>query len=83
MSSRLTHTFCKHYLCCFNLGLALRIRLTVLTSRSFLCLGVSPPALALWDVDGDSFEDVLLRVTQYPNETHPSKENKSTCLAKN
>lgn len=52
-------------------------------SRSFLCLGVSPPALALWDVDGDSFEDVLLRVAQYPNETHPSKENKSTCLAKN
>ncbi|XP_034395439.1 protein FAM234B [Cyclopterus lumpus] len=33
--------------------------------------GVSPPALALWDVDGDSVEDVFLGVTEWTNDTHP------------
>ncbi|XP_049418013.1 protein FAM234B [Epinephelus fuscoguttatus] len=32
--------------------------------------GVTPPALALWDVDGDSVEDVFLGVTELTNDTH-------------
>lgn len=40
--------------------------------------GVTPPALALWDVDGDSVEDVLLSVTEWTNHTHPTQRNKST-----
>lgn len=44
----------------------------------FLCLGVTPPALALWDVDGDSFEDVFLAVTELTNDTHPTQGNKGT-----
>ena len=37
--------------------------------------GVTPPALALWDVDGDSVEDVFLGVAEWTNDTHvtPSK----------
>ncbi|XP_071758143.1 protein FAM234B [Centroberyx gerrardi] len=38
--------------------------------------GVTPPALALWDVDGDSVEDVLLGVTEWTNDTHPTQGNK-------
>ncbi|XP_026201581.1 protein FAM234B isoform X2 [Anabas testudineus] len=38
--------------------------------------GVTPPALALWDVDGDSVEDVLLSVTEWTNHTHPPQRNK-------
>ncbi|XP_039978873.1 protein FAM234B [Xiphias gladius] len=38
--------------------------------------GVTPPALALWDVDGDSVEDVFLGVTEWTNYTHPSQRNK-------
>lgn len=44
----------------------------------FLRLGITPPALALWDVDGDSVEDVFLGVTEWTNDTHPSQGNKST-----
>uniref|UniRef100_A0A3Q4G2F4 Family with sequence similarity 234 member B n=1 Tax=Neolamprologus brichardi TaxID=32507 RepID=A0A3Q4G2F4_NEOBR len=35
--------------------------------------GVTPPALALWDVDGDSVEDVFLGVTESTNETHTTQ----------
>ncbi|XP_029364848.1 protein FAM234B isoform X2 [Echeneis naucrates] len=38
--------------------------------------GVIPPALALWDVDGDSVEDVFLGVTEWTNDVHPTKRNK-------
>ncbi|KAM8725114.1 protein FAM234B [Acanthopagrus schlegelii] len=38
--------------------------------------GVTPPALALWDVDGDSLEDVFLAVTELTNDTHPTQGNK-------
>ncbi|KAM4716461.1 protein FAM234B [Anableps anableps] len=38
--------------------------------------GVTPPALALWDVDGDSVEDVLLGVTECTNDTHATKRSK-------
>ncbi|XP_051904460.1 protein FAM234B [Hippocampus zosterae] len=38
--------------------------------------GVTPPALALWDVDGDSVDDVLLSVTEWTNDTHPTQGNK-------
>ncbi|XP_069557387.1 protein FAM234B [Brachyistius frenatus] len=38
--------------------------------------GVTPPALALWDVDGDSFEDVFLGVTEWTNDTHTAQGNK-------
>ncbi|XP_042247695.1 protein FAM234B [Thunnus albacares] len=38
--------------------------------------GVTPPALALWDVDGDSVEDVLLGVTECTNDTHSTQGNK-------
>uniref|UniRef100_UPI0037E7A0B0 protein FAM234B n=1 Tax=Semicossyphus pulcher TaxID=241346 RepID=UPI0037E7A0B0 len=38
--------------------------------------GVNPPALALWDVDGDSVEDVFLGVTEWTNDTHPTQGNK-------
>uniref|UniRef100_A0A3B5B683 Family with sequence similarity 234 member B n=1 Tax=Stegastes partitus TaxID=144197 RepID=A0A3B5B683_9TELE len=38
--------------------------------------GVTPPALALWDVDGDSVEDVFLGVTGWTNDTHGAQGNK-------
>uniref|UniRef100_A0A8C6SDL5 Family with sequence similarity 234 member B n=1 Tax=Neogobius melanostomus TaxID=47308 RepID=A0A8C6SDL5_9GOBI len=38
--------------------------------------GITPPALALWDVDDDSVEDVLLGVTEWPNDTLPTQANK-------
>ncbi|KAM6956933.1 protein FAM234B [Aplochiton taeniatus] len=39
-------------------------------------VAVTPsPALALWDVDGDSIEDVLLGVTDRTNDTQPSLGN--------
>ncbi|XP_075940274.1 protein FAM234B [Anarhichas minor] len=38
--------------------------------------GVTPPALALWDVDGDSVEDVFLGVTEWTNDTHSTRGNK-------
>ncbi|XP_015235472.1 PREDICTED: uncharacterized protein KIAA1467 homolog [Cyprinodon variegatus] len=38
--------------------------------------GVTPPALALWDVDGDSVEDVLLGVTEWINGTHATQRSK-------
>ncbi|XP_028267951.1 protein FAM234B [Parambassis ranga] len=38
--------------------------------------GVTPPALALWDVDGDSVEDVFLGVTAWTNDTHITQGNK-------
>ncbi|XP_040919096.1 protein FAM234B isoform X2 [Toxotes jaculatrix] len=38
--------------------------------------GVAPPALALWDVDGDSVEDVFLGVTEWTTDTHPTQRNK-------
>lgn len=50
---------------------------SVLTSVLGLCSGVAPPALTLWDVDGDSVEDVLLAVTEWSNETHTTQRNKS------
>ncbi|XP_017272093.1 protein FAM234B [Kryptolebias marmoratus] len=40
-------------------------------------VGGTQPALTLWDVDGDSVEDVLLAVTEWTNETHPSQRNKN------
>ncbi|XP_041813230.1 protein FAM234B [Chelmon rostratus] len=36
----------------------------------------TPPALALWDVDGDSVEDVLLAVTEWTNDTHSTQGSK-------
>lgn len=44
----------------------------------FLCPGVTPPALSLWDVDGDSVEDVFLGVTEWTNDTRPALGNKGT-----
>ncbi|XP_072225140.1 protein FAM234B [Leuresthes tenuis] len=38
--------------------------------------GVTPPALELWDVDGDSVEDVFLGVTAWTNDTHTTQGNK-------
>ncbi|CAL8265535.1 protein FAM234B [Gadus morhua] len=38
--------------------------------------GVTPPALALWDVDGDAVEDVLLGETERTNDTHPLQGTK-------
>nr|XP_020480566.1 protein FAM234B isoform X1 [Monopterus albus] len=38
--------------------------------------GVTPPALALWDVDGDSVEDMFLGVTEWTNDTHPTQRSK-------
>ncbi|CAB1449904.1 unnamed protein product [Pleuronectes platessa] len=38
--------------------------------------GVTPPALALWDVDGDSVEDVLLAVAEWTNDTRPAQRSK-------
>ncbi|KAL6103350.1 fam234b [Pungitius sinensis] len=38
--------------------------------------GVTPPALSLWDVDGDSVEDVFLGVTEWTNDTRPTLGNK-------
>ncbi|XP_047212281.1 protein FAM234B-like [Girardinichthys multiradiatus] len=38
--------------------------------------GVTPPALALWDIDGDAVEDVLLGVTEWTNGTHATQRNK-------
>ncbi|XP_012735112.2 protein FAM234B isoform X1 [Fundulus heteroclitus] len=38
--------------------------------------GITPPALALWDVDGDSVEDVLLGVTEGTNGTHATQRSK-------
>ncbi|KAM8844555.1 protein FAM234B [Spinachia spinachia] len=38
--------------------------------------GVAPPALSLWDVDGDSVEDVFLGVTEWTNDTHPTLGSK-------
>lgn len=50
----------------------------VLVSR----IGVTPPALALWDVDGDSVEDVFLGVTTRTNDTHAAQGNKSKLFEK-
>ncbi|XP_029945234.1 protein FAM234B [Salarias fasciatus] len=38
--------------------------------------GVTPPALALWDLDGDSVEDVILGVTAWSNDTRTVQGNK-------
>ncbi|KAM9392128.1 protein FAM234B isoform 1-T1 [Pholidichthys leucotaenia] len=38
--------------------------------------GVTPPALALWDADGDSVEDVFLGVTEWTNDTHATQGSK-------
>ncbi|KAM4534947.1 protein FAM234B isoform 2-T2 [Fundulus diaphanus] len=38
--------------------------------------GITRPALALWDVDGDSVEDVLLGVTEGTNGTHATQRSK-------
>ncbi|KAG7262384.1 hypothetical protein CRUP_018308 [Coryphaenoides rupestris] len=38
--------------------------------------GVTPPALALWDVDGDAVKDVLLGETERTNDTHPLQGTK-------
>uniref|UniRef100_A0A3P9KAQ2 Family with sequence similarity 234 member B n=1 Tax=Oryzias latipes TaxID=8090 RepID=A0A3P9KAQ2_ORYLA len=38
--------------------------------------GVTPPPLALWDVDGDSMQDVLLGVTSRSNDTRSTPGNK-------
>ncbi|KAF7656906.1 hypothetical protein LDENG_00034580 [Lucifuga dentata] len=43
--------------------------------------GVTPPALALWDVDGDSVEDVLLGVTEWTNDTHPKQVYHAVALS--
>lgn len=52
-------------------------RWALLIWHLFPCLGVTPPALALWDINGDSVEDVFLGVTELTNDTHPSQGNKS------
>lgn len=44
---------------------------------SALGSGLTPPALALWDVDGDSVEDVLLAVTESTNETRTTQKSRS------
>ncbi|XP_028311063.1 protein FAM234B [Gouania willdenowi] len=38
--------------------------------------GVTPPALALWDVDEDAVEDVFLGVTAWTNESYTIQGNK-------
>ncbi|XP_061740876.1 protein FAM234B [Nerophis ophidion] len=38
--------------------------------------GVTPPALALWDVDGDSVDDVLLSVSECTNDTRVTQGTK-------
>lgn len=38
--------------------------------------GITPPALALWDVDGDYMDDVLMGVTEWTNDTHLTPGNK-------
>ncbi|KAM9844292.1 protein FAM234B isoform 1-T1 [Aulostomus maculatus] len=38
--------------------------------------GVTPPALALWDIDGDQVDDVLVGVTEWTNDTHLTQGNK-------
>ncbi|XP_005468498.1 protein FAM234B [Oreochromis niloticus] len=43
--------------------------------------GVTPPALALWDVDGDSVEDVFLGVTEPTNETHTTQTYSAVALS--
>ncbi|XP_076020698.1 protein FAM234B [Genypterus blacodes] len=43
--------------------------------------GVTPPALALWDVDGDSVEDVLLGVTEWTNDTHRTQVYRAVALS--
>ncbi|CAN9505763.1 unnamed protein product [Ophioblennius macclurei] len=39
--------------------------------------GVTPPALALWDLDGDLVEDVILGVTMSTNDTRSTQGNKN------
>lgn len=39
--------------------------------------GITSAPLALWDVDGDSLEDVIVGVTEAANDTRPSPGNKS------
>ncbi|XP_068193431.1 protein FAM234B isoform X2 [Antennarius striatus] len=43
--------------------------------------GVTPPALALWDIDGDSLEDVFLGVTEWTNDTHPTQVYSAVALS--
>ncbi|XP_067334294.1 protein FAM234B isoform X2 [Channa argus] len=43
--------------------------------------GVTPPALALWDVDGDLVEDVFLGIAEWTNDTHPAQRNKRKNLS--
>ncbi|XP_068606439.1 protein FAM234B [Brachionichthys hirsutus] len=43
--------------------------------------GVTPPALALWDVDGDSVEDVFLGVTEWTNDTRPAQVHSAVALS--
>lgn len=38
--------------------------------------GIASPPLALWDVDGDSMQDMILGVTEETNDTHPTQGNK-------
>lgn len=40
---------------------------------------MTPPALALWDVDGDSVEDVFLSVAEWTNDTHMTPRSKGRC----
>lgn len=37
----------------------------------FFLSGVTSPPLALWDVDGDGLEDVLIGVTNISNDSQP------------
>uniref|UniRef100_A0A3B5MPA1 Family with sequence similarity 234 member B n=1 Tax=Xiphophorus couchianus TaxID=32473 RepID=A0A3B5MPA1_9TELE len=60
-------------LCAFLVPCQKADRLTFLLG---CCSGVTPPALALWDVDGDSVEDVLLGVTEWTNGTHATQRSK-------
>ncbi|XP_075879708.1 protein FAM234B isoform X1 [Nelusetta ayraudi] len=39
--------------------------------------GGFPPALAMWDLDGDSLQDVLVGVTEYTNNSRASKDTKA------
>ncbi|XP_061702307.1 protein FAM234B [Syngnathoides biaculeatus] len=43
--------------------------------------GLTPPALVLWDVDGDSVDDVLLSVTEWSNDTHPTQVYSTVVLS--
>ncbi|KAM8824195.1 protein FAM234B isoform 1-T1 [Synchiropus picturatus] len=38
--------------------------------------GVTPPALTLWDIDGDSVDDIILGVTDWTNGSHLLPANK-------